>query len=59
MPHTDTELADARAELADAEAYLDTVQERRLGCNADSLARYRLETAQRRVLQALAAHHGA
>lgn len=53
----DTELAAARRELADAEDYLRTIQERRLGVNADSLARYRVETARRRVMALMAARH--
>lgn len=58
MTDHDTELAEARRELASAEDYLRTVEDRRLGVNADSLARYRVETARRRVTALMAARHG-
>lgn len=57
MTDLDADLAEARRELADAEDYLRAVTERRLGVNADSLARYRVETARRRVTALLAARH--
>lgn len=53
----DAELADARAELAEAEAHLRDVRDRRADVNAETLARHRLEHAQRRVTALLAAQH--